>query len=362
MTYKIAIHLGEDLPPNLIRLFDALEEITEDDFKFSIVGTGVDPSGLPDSFEYHNITNMSSDRGLTRIVSTYRRMIAYLKDVNEIPDAIWQITTPQFHALPVIAAARLYGIPVATRIPGNKFNEYQEQSSISAGAKTYLLNNLALRALKYSTLVVTLSKNNKENLLKLGIPASKIRIIRPPLDTDQFAPVGQDERAKIQSELGFNRNAYTPLYVGRLSKLKGMADMEEVLARFEGNEDYEFHFVGSGEFKSKLADHSNSVVHGFVDPEEIHRYYKAADLYVHPSYTEEEGISWTMLEAAATGLPVITRDIGNAADISSYVFTDTSDLVSCLSSPEKWTRATYPTEWSLNHLRPAYNNFLNELV
>lgn len=359
---KVTIHLGENLPPNLIRLFNSIEKIVDDNIGFTVVGTSVDREKLPENFDYYEVQDAISGRGLTRIVATYRRMNTYLNDPDENPDAVWQITSPQFHAVPVIAAARRHRIPVATRIPGNKLSEYREQRSIISTGKTFILNNILLRALRYSNKVVTLSTHNKNRLVNIGIPASKIEILRPPLDTDLFSSVRSEKRAQIKTDLGYDQDAYCPLYIGRLSELKGMADMENVLARFEGNENYEFHFVGSGEFESRLEEYDNTVLHGFVDPKKIHRHYKAADLYVHPSYVEEDGISWTMMEAAATELPVVARDVDNAATISSYVFNDTSELASYLSEPSRWTSAVFPTLWSLEELRPAYNAFLDELV
>jgi glycosyltransferase involved in cell wall biosynthesis len=359
---RIAIYLGESLPPNLVRLLSGIGQLAAQRFEFVLVGSGVDPSPLPDRFSYYDVPDATADRGLTRLLATRRRVATYLDTTDHPPDAVWQITAPQFHALPVGLAARRRGVRVATRLPGNKFDEFREQDGTADTLKTFLLNNVALRTLRYSTLVVVLSEHNRDNLVARGVPDEKIHVLRPPLDTDQFAPVSDDQRHTLKGALGFDADAHCPLYVGRFSKLKGMADYESVVAHFEGDENYEFHFVGTGEFEERLAAYDNTVVHGFVDPVVLHRYYKAADILVHPSYIEEEGISWTMIEAAATGLPVVARDVENAADLSSVVFTDTADVVEYLATPDSWQPAPYPTEWSLEHLEPAYNAFFEELV
>lgn len=359
---RIAVYAGNSLPPNLIRFISALEKLTTEDIQFVVVGTAIDPTGLPDGIDYFDVRDTEATRGLGRAVATYRRLSTYLDEAPIKPDALWQITTPQFHGIPTLLVARTHRLPVATRVPGDKFNEFRTQGRTVTAVKTYLMNNVGLRAFRYATLVVTLSEHNRHNLTARGVPDRKIRVLRPPLDTDRFAPVAPERATSLRDDLGFDRDAHCVLYVGRLSELKGMSEFQAAVERFEGDRSYEFHFVGTGEFSDVLDAYDNTVLHGFVAPEDVHRYYKAADLLVHPSYIEEEGISWTMIEAAATRLPVVSRDIENAGDVASFVFTTTGELISYLSDPSQWEAATYPTEWSLEHLAPAYNAFFVDLV
>lgn len=99
-------------------------------FNFVIVGTGFNSSKLPDRFRYYNVPNPSTDRGLTEMAATYRRLNSSVKNTPSRPDGIWQFTAPQFHTVPTLVAAHRWRIPVATRIPENKFDEYQKQSII----------------------------------------------------------------------------------------------------------------------------------------------------------------------------------------------------------------------------------------
>lgn len=359
---RVALYLGDSLPPNLVRLLTGFGAVIADEHQLVVVGSGVDPSPLPERYEYVDVPGYDADRGVTRLLATYRRASDYLASTPTPPDAIWQITAPQFHAVPVLLAGRRHGVPVATRIPGNKFDEYALQPTTGGTAKTFLLNNVALRTLRFSTVVVTLSEYNARAVTSRGIPADRVRLLRPPLDTGTFRPPNEGQQSALRDELDFDEDAWCALYVGRLSELKGIDDLETVVRRFEGDPDYEFHFAGTGAYESRLAGYDNTVVHGYVDPDRIPRYYRAADVHVHPSRVEEGGISWTMREAAATGLPVVARDVGDAADLASFVFTDTAELIAYLESPADWRPATYPAKWTYDRLAPEYDRFVRGLA
>lgn len=358
---RIAIHIGDSLPPNLVRLLSGIEKIAEDTFELVIVGTGVDSDSIPSGYEYYNVPNVSANRGVTELMATYRRLNIYIKETSSKPDALWQLTTPQFHAVPTLLVGKKWNIPVATRIPGNKFDEYREQTDIVRSAKTFIMNNLLLRLVRFSKLVVVLSEYNRTQTLARGVPDAKIRLLRQPINTDTFTAVDAEQQRELKSSLGFDRDAHIVLYVGRLSKLKGMKTLGTIAKKLE-TENYEFHLAGAGPYQSIFETYGNVVCHGFVDPTDLHRYYKIADVYVHPSHTEEQGISWTMIEAAATGLPVLARDVENASKIATAVFTETDDALAWLRNSGDWEPATYPTEWSLTSLAPKYNEFFTEIT
>lgn len=108
------------------------------------------------------------------------------------------------------------------------------------------------------------------------------------------------------------------LYLGRIMKEKGVDELFSAMRRLHDemgdrvtldlvgffDEDYE------AEVNALVAD-GVAVFHGFQT--EPKPYYTAADCVVMPSY--HEGLSNVLLEAAATGRPVITSDIHGCKEV-----------------------------------------------
>ena len=101
------------------------------------------------------------------------------------------------------------------------------------------------------------------------------------------------------------------LYLGRLMKEKGIGDLFEAATQLH-REGYSFHLDLVGFYEDayneaarQLEQAGIATFHGFQPNPQS--YYKAAHCVVLPSY--HEGMSNVLLEAAATGRPVITSDI-----------------------------------------------------
>ena len=101
------------------------------------------------------------------------------------------------------------------------------------------------------------------------------------------------------------------LYLGRIMKEKGMDELFYAAKELQRKEvPFVLDLVGffEDEYKEKidkLVDAKIAVFHGFQ--EDPRPYYAMADCVVLPSY--HEGMSNVLLEAAATGRPVITSNI-----------------------------------------------------
>ena len=131
------------------------------------------------------------------------------------------------------------------------------------------------------------------------------------------------EKVRVLSGAGIDLNTYDCrpypkekarhfLYLGRIMREKGMDEWFSALRRIkaEYGEQVVFDMVGffEDEYKElteQLQKEGVIAFHGFQ--EEPRPYYEAASCVVLPSY--HEGMSNVLLEAAATGRPIITSDI-----------------------------------------------------
>jgi len=161
---------------------------------------------------------------------------------------------------------------------------------------------------RYASLIFAYSNDMRKDLLGLGCPDEKIRLHYHGIDLARFKYVERDLTA-------------TPvriLFVGSLTDRKGVEDVLRAFAQIaEQRPQVELRFVGSGPLRFKLArlvrtwGLENQVSFaGFVRHEEVHDELSRAHIFCHPSRTlengDKEGIPNTILEAMATGLPVVT--------------------------------------------------------
>jgi len=188
--------------------------------------------------------------------------------------------------------------------------------------------NLKLRVLRrmHSPLVqryVTVSKDLANYLVRqVGIAASRIAQIYNGVDTAKFAPAPQ-KPAGVMPEDFYGGDRVVVGTVGRLQPIKNQIALVRAFAqllrdvpRLRANT--RLALVGDGPLRAEL---SNSVqAEGLTDvvwlagaSDEVARLYQCLDLFVLPSL--REGISNTVLEAMASGLPVVATAVGGNVEL-----------------------------------------------
>ncbi|MCB1307922.1 MAG: glycosyltransferase family 1 protein [Leptospiraceae bacterium] len=137
------------------------------------------------------------------------------------------------------------------------------------------------------------------------------------------------------------------LYVGRLSPEKRIHHLRPLLDRFSN---IRLAVVGDGPARSELERQfagTRTIFCGALRGSELSRAYASADAFVFPSANETFGN--VVLEAMASGLPVIAADQGGPRDLvvpgeSGFLFDsdDPDDLIDCaqqlLESPDRMRR------------------------
>ena len=163
--------------------------------------------------------------------------------------------------------------------------------------------------------VHTVSYGLRENLIELGMPASKIVTIQNGVDTERFAP-GSPQKAR--EEIGLPHEGPVIGIVGRFDLLKRHSELIEAFARLpEQFCTAQLLIVGEGgsEWERVKKEARASVVreriHMVGFQSEPRPYYQAMDLLVVPSLVE--GLSNVVLEAMACGIPALAHQAcGNA--------------------------------------------------
>jgi glycosyltransferase involved in cell wall biosynthesis len=109
------------------------------------------------------------------------------------------------------------------------------------------------------------------------------------------------------------------LYVGRLTKEKGIFDLLEAMVILGQQTAFHLLVAGGGpdeqSFRARihaLRLEDKVTLAGYLDAPKLQRAYQSADLFVFPSW--REGFPTVITEAMAAGLPIVTTYIRGAAD------------------------------------------------
>ncbi|MEX2661852.1 MAG: glycosyltransferase family 4 protein [Vicinamibacterales bacterium] len=160
----------------------------------------------------------------------------------------------------------------------------------------------------------------------LGIPDAKIVTIPNALDLDDVdAMAGPADGARLRLESGIADDEMVLLSVGRLEENKGFHLLAQALAGLREHSGRLAHgrwrwvIVGAGPFRERLEAligelrlTEHVMFAGRSPDRELHAWYEAADLFIHP--TLYEGSSLVTLEAMAHRRPCVVTDAGGLPD------------------------------------------------
>ena len=166
--------------------------------------------------------------------------------------------------------------------------------------------------LKYPHRIIAVSRAAKAFIEHFtDVPIS---IVPNGVDDKRFSPT--KEKDKIKAKFGIKGNVV--LYVSRMSYRKGP---HVLLNAFSKIEDATLVIVGSGEMlpflkaQAKFLGIEDRVVFmGYVPDDLLPEIFKMADIFVLPSVSSE-AFGIVVLEAMASGVPVIATDVGGIPEV-----------------------------------------------
>ncbi len=207
----------------------------------------------------------------------------------------------------------IHGV-LADEYEQNKKNGYDSLRSRIANSFMHRLAKLEEKTAHNSTLIVTISNYSLEKIQKhYGIDPGKVRIVPNGVDTEKFKPNEDLQAVRKQFGLG---NEPTVLFVGSLIQRKGLPFLVEAAKKIVKEQpDTKFLIVGEGPIKKQLTVSietanllGNFKFLGNVKDDLLPSIYNCADVFVLPSIQEGQGI--VLLEAQASGKPVVAFDVG----------------------------------------------------
>src|SRR5437763_10643235 len=161
----------------------------------------------------------------------------------------------------------------------------------------------------YNSFQVTLVPSARLGSLLSEWGVENIRAVNLGVNTTIFSP-SPDDTAATRSELQLPTSRLLLLYVGRLAKEKNTRLLFRTFATLTESAPEDFHLlvIGDGPDRSELerlqARCPNVTWMRYcTDSSDLARYYRAADLFVHPGTQETFGL--VALESQACGTPVV---------------------------------------------------------
>jgi glycosyltransferase involved in cell wall biosynthesis len=179
------------------------------------------------------------------------------------------------------------------------------------------------QAFQRSKIVVAVSEKVKQELLEIGLPQEKIRVILNGVDLKEFTPSYVDRET-----LGLAKDVQIALFAGDLRTPR--KNLDTVLHALLKVPDLHLAVAGSTDgsifpaMASKLGLENR--VHFLGYRKDIQKIMQAVDLLVFPS--RYEACTLVLLEAMASGLPVVTSKTAGGAELV------TSDCGIVLDNPE----------------------------
>jgi glycosyltransferase involved in cell wall biosynthesis len=175
---------------------------------------------------------------------------------------------------------------------------------------------LERRAFSQADTVVALSEQVRMELLEFAkIPESKVKVVHPGVDCDQFRPVVGDEVNRLRQHCGMSKtdDRLLLLFVGEIRSNRKNLDL--VLKALTRDPSLVLAVIGAAHrspYRSMvqrlgIADR----VHFLGQRRDVAELMRGADCFIFPTHYEPFGLVIT--EAMASGLPVITTQQAGAA-------------------------------------------------
>ena len=196
--------------------------------------------------------------------------------------------------------------------------------------------------------LLAVSEALKEQMVRLGLPRELIEVHYTGVDLSRFSP-----------EAGERPQQPTLLAVGNLVPLKRVGLLIDMMVQLPG---CRLDIVGDGPERAALEQRAEALglsrqvrFAGRLPHHELPRRLASAHLLVHAS--EAEGLANVWVEALASGTPVVTTDVGGAAEA---VPSEAGRLVPANAAPEDFAAAVrellaHPPQ--AQHVRSAAQRF-----
>ncbi|MDU7040574.1 MAG: glycosyltransferase [Actinomyces sp.] len=234
-------------------------------------------------------------RGLGRM---RRAITSWRPDLIHQHQATW--------SLPAVGAARETGAPLVVTLHGG--DAYPKLGS-GAGAAWNARNRTA--AFEGASRLLAVSRYLADIALEAGADPARLSVHYQGVDTDWWTPTPNTAESREEPVV---------LFVGALSRLKGVDDLARASAMLVGRRPHRLVLVGDGPLEAGLRTHvpAHVTFTGPLDREGVRDWMRRAHILVlptKPTLGRQEAAGLVLLEAQACGVPVIAYSTGGTPEM-----------------------------------------------
>jgi glycosyltransferase involved in cell wall biosynthesis len=278
---------------------------------------------------------------------------------------VWHVHTYGFHAALAVALGKVLRRPVAVKLMNTGADGIA--AAMGSGVAACILGYLHRRV----NACIAISDATRAEAIRFGVPPERIHLIPNGLNSREFYPASSQERKVARRALGLNCERLV-LYVGRLSPEKNPLGLLEAWAAVhtKAREGALLALVGDGPQREEVhakahAPNLAGSVHLAGQCGNVATWYRAADIYVISSHNE--GLSNSMIEALACGVPVIsTRVSGSSILLESPIaglVVDTGNVENLAGAMESLLQnESLRTQFATNARRTFETHFALEVL
>jgi sugar transferase (PEP-CTERM/EpsH1 system associated) len=282
-------------------------------------------NALPQDRYQHTLISLTDVGPLAeKIRAPGTRFIGLGKRAGNDPGLVYRLGTTLREARPHVL--RTYAWPtwlegmIAARIAGIRAHVHSEHGLYFYASPAQHARRKRAQPIftAFTDAVVAVSADIASALRATGVPQRKVHVIRNGVDTDAFKPGTPAERAEIRASLGLGPHTLAIGSVGRLVKEKDYASLARAVAALGRDRELALVIAGEGPEREKIQAAARESGLGdrlrlLGKRDDVARLYRALDIFVLSSISE--GLSNTLLEASASGLPIVATRVGGNAEV-----------------------------------------------
>lgn len=222
-----------------------------------------------------------------------------------------------------IAAAAGRGLPLVVSLHGSDVYVAERHAAVGAVARLVL---------RRADRITACSHDLRNRAVALGASTDRIEVVPYGVDASRFAP-DPEARRRRRDALGLPDDTPLLFTAGRLVRKKGFEFLIEAVGRLRATwPTLTLAIAGGGDLETELRQHAGR--QGVADrvrflgplaQDEIPSYLAAADLAVVPSVRDPsgnvDGLPNVLMEALASGTPVVTTTAGGIGAVASDAHT-----------------------------------------